>query len=232
MPGPAAPAPAATGMAGPAPLPGGVPGLDTVLGLQRALGRPALYADMLRRFAEGQRHVARDLSAAVQAQDWEQAERLAHTLRSVAANIGAQPLSSEAEALEQALRSGQRSAALQRLCDGVDRRAGELLQGLDAWAAAAQPAAPAPADAVPGQPAPLALRPALQRLQVLLQADDPAAVEHLQQNRPLLESALGAAFVALESDTRSFEFERALDTLHAAAQSDLDGSEPSPGGPA
>lgn len=222
----------AAAVAGPAQPPQGVPGLDTALGLQRALGRPALYADMLRRFAEGQRHVARDLSGAVRAQDWEQAERLAHTLRSVAANIGAQPLSHEAEALEQALRTGQRSATLQRLCDGVDRRVAELLEGLDAWAAAAQPADPLPADALPGQPAPMALRPALQRLQVLLQADDPAAVDHLQQNRPVLESALGVAFAALEADTRSFEFERALDTLHAAAQSDLDGSEPSPGGAA
>ena len=87
-------------------LPQTLPGVDMVLGLRRALGRPGLYADLLRRFSQGQAAWGTDFDAALAAGELLQAERMAHTLRSVAANIGAQALSQQAQALEQALLTG------------------------------------------------------------------------------------------------------------------------------
>jgi Response regulators consisting of a CheY-like receiver domain and a winged-helix DNA-binding domain len=73
-----------------------VPGLDAALGLQRALGKPALYADLLRRFCDGQGQVVHTVREALAVGDMSLAERVAHTLRSVAANIGAMGVSDAA----------------------------------------------------------------------------------------------------------------------------------------
>nr|WP_311221573.1 MULTISPECIES: response regulator [unclassified Acidovorax] len=194
-------------------LPHDVAGLDAMLGLQRALGKPALYADMLRRFAQGQRGTDRALEAAEQAGDRALAERLVHTLRSVAANIGARGLAEQAQALEQSLRAGEPADARQHLRDAMALSLAVLLRGLDAWIdatrAAAMPkaiAAAADADAATSQEA-------VRQLTALLQEDDPAALDCLQQNRAALQAALGDAFDALERSTRDFEFEQALALL-------------------
>ncbi|RYF25920.1 MAG: response regulator [Comamonadaceae bacterium] len=204
----------------PVTLPQGVPGLDTALGLQRALGKPALYADMLRRFAQGQRTVDRDLQQALQAGDRLLAERLAHTLRSVAANVGAQLLSEQAQAVEQALRAHQGAEDLLPLRDALGLSLGVLVRGIDAWmqegdaapaarvGAADAAGAPRDADAVP----PAA---ALRELRTLLRTDDPAAVDYLQQQRALFARLVGEHFDALERNTRGFEFEQALALLEA-----------------
>ena len=42
-----------------------LPGLDTNLGLQRALGKTGLYAEMLRRFVQGQAPVLPELQRAL-----------------------------------------------------------------------------------------------------------------------------------------------------------------------
>ena len=202
-----APAPAAD-EEGPEP-PHGVPGLDTALGLQRALGRRALYADMLRRFVDGQRTTVQTLAQAQAAGDWTLAERTAHTLRSVAANIGAQALSQQAQALEQALRERADAAALQQALAGA---LAPLLQALEDWArgAAQRPGAEGPARA----------SPALVRgLRGLLLADDPAAVDYLRQHEEAFTHLLGAHFEALHRSVRSFAFEQALELLDTATAS-------------
>src|SRR5690606_2230129 len=101
---PAPPAPVAAASAAQAVAWPVAPGLDTVLGLQRAMDKPALYAQMLRRFAQGQAGAMDEVRRALNASDTALAERLVHTLHSVAANIGAQQVADHAHALEQALR--------------------------------------------------------------------------------------------------------------------------------
>ncbi|WP_313562648.1 Hpt domain-containing protein, partial [Diaphorobacter nitroreducens] len=111
-----------------------MPGLDTALGLKRASGKPGLYAELLQRFALSQSDVVQNLQAAIQAGDWALAERTAHTLRSVAANLGAQPVSRHAQALEQALRSQAPAETLQPLLAALAEHMAPLLQALGAWA--------------------------------------------------------------------------------------------------
>jgi two-component system sensor histidine kinase/response regulator len=85
-------------------LPEGIPGLDTALGLARMLGKKPLYAAMLRRYMEGQKHVCAQIHDALAIGDMPTAERLAHTTRSVAGNLGASAVESLAGALETALK--------------------------------------------------------------------------------------------------------------------------------
>ena len=211
-----APLPAAPGAAEPPAAPPAIAGLDTALGLQRALGKPGLYAEMLRRFAQGQGTVLDELRQALAAGDVALAERLAHTLRSVAANIGALGVSDHAQALEQALRTRQERGVVEGLLAALGEALQPVLDGLRAWSAEAvappqRPgAAPDPADAV-------------ERLRGLLEQDDPAATEFFQHNANVLKAALGHAFKTVEMHTLNFDFEQALEAMAAAS-----GSDPSP----
>ena len=82
-----------------------IAGLDVDLGLTHTGAGVAFYKNMLRRFAVGQSDALQRLDAALAEQDFALAERFAHTLKGVAATIGAQPTQAAAEALEQALRA-------------------------------------------------------------------------------------------------------------------------------
>ncbi len=191
-------------------LPEGIAGLDVAQGLKHALGKPALYADMLQRFVKGQRGIDRALAQAEHAGDRALAERLLHTLRSVAGNIGAAGLAEQALALEQSLRAGESAVLREPLRDAMALSLSVLLRGLQDWIdanrlASAQAASPDP-DALP--PA-----EAVRALAALLRDDDPAALDCLQRHRASLQTALGDDFDTLERVTRDFEFEQALALL-------------------
>ena len=198
-----------------APFPA-VAGLDTGLGLQRALGKPGLYAEMLRRFVQGQSSVISDLEQAAASADSVLAERLAHTLRSVAANIGAQEVSDHAQALEQALRSGAPPQVTTALTAALNTSLQRLLTGLQAWMHSASMGRPADL-AMPIDPAAQAVDSAvaLQQLRMLLEQDDPAAPSFLQRHAQVLQAALGSSFATLEMHTQNFDFEHALAALPA-----------------
>ncbi|MDB5896236.1 MAG: hypothetical protein JWQ88_3767, partial [Rhodoferax sp.] len=91
----------------PAPpgVPESVPGIDLVLGLKRATGKRSLYGRLLHKFAEGQTDTVERVRQALAAGDDGLAERLAHTLRGVAGNIGATELAHHAGVVEDLLRS-------------------------------------------------------------------------------------------------------------------------------
>ena len=198
-------------------------GLDTALGLGRALGKPALYGELLRRFVEGQGHVLAQLQQALVANNTGLAERLAHTLRSVAANVGAQAVSDRAQSLEHALRFRRGNDAVVYLLGEVRSALQPILDALHDWVAlGATTHNSADADAAEPLPAPVpsdAASPAaraLQELCSLLDNDDPAAVEYLQHNALLLSAALGGAFDAVQTHTLKFDFEKALGAVQVA----------------
>ena len=183
-------------------------GLDTILGLQRALGKPVLYGEMLRRFAAGQAHILNDLQQALAAGDVDLAERLAHTLRSVAANIGAQAVSDRAQALEGALRSHQTADTHAALLVELGSALLPVLVGLQAWMPQAEAAANPEPEAQGADPA-----DALERLGRLLARDDPAATDFLQHNANVLKAVLGNAFKVVAIHTLNFDFEQALEAM-------------------
>jgi HPt (histidine-containing phosphotransfer) domain-containing protein len=106
---PAAPRPAAKAEDG---LPQ-VDGLDTAAGLKRVAGNRKLYLSLLRQFAEKQADAGRRLAAALAEKDREGAERIAHSVKGVAGNIGLAALGAAAASVEQALKTqkGLKAAA-------------------------------------------------------------------------------------------------------------------------
>jgi len=90
-------------------IPSDILGLDTSEGLRRVLGKKSLYLSMLRKFALGQKTVVDQIIQALEANDKTQAERLAHTLKGVAGNIGAVTIQEVSASLETALKKDEYS---------------------------------------------------------------------------------------------------------------------------
>ena len=113
-----------------------VAGLDTALGLKRMMNKKPLYLAMLRRWVDGQRDVPAQVQAALDDADWETAERLVHTAKGLAGNIGAEPLAAAAAAVEHGLREHaslpEIEAHLQAFADALRPMVEGLSQALPA----------------------------------------------------------------------------------------------------
>ncbi|NVO06237.1 MAG: response regulator [Rhodoferax sp.] len=85
------------------PLPA-FPGIDGALGLAHVGGRAAMYVRVLKKFRDNQcLHFESQFAAAIQAEEWGVAARLAHSLKGVSRTLGANDLAERAQMLEIAL---------------------------------------------------------------------------------------------------------------------------------
>ncbi|MGC3984664.1 MAG: ATP-binding protein [Pseudorhodoferax sp.] len=205
----AAPAPRAE----PAAAPLQIEGLDTAAGLRRTLGKTDLYLNLLRKFEQGQQDAPAQIRSALDAGDMALAQRLAHTLKGVAGNIGAEALQAAAAALEHAIRAQHPRTELAGLLAAAEAPLRALLLALAPVlrpaVAAAAAAAEVPADMqqfkrIGGE------------LRALLASDDAAALDLLEQHSGLLQQVLGPDFDTLARAAADFDFGQALELLDGA----------------
>jgi two-component system sensor histidine kinase/response regulator len=111
-----------------------VPGLDVQTGLRRMMGKKPLYLAMLKRYVQSQRECPQQLWRAVEQADWATAERIVHTAKGLAGNIGADELARSAQSLEEALRAQRpladlapRHEVFARGLDGITQALEEIL---------------------------------------------------------------------------------------------------------
>ena len=198
-------------------LPASLPGLDQSAGLRNALGRPAFYAEVLQRFAAHYADGAQRMAQALAEARLDILLREAHTLRGLAGTIGATALQDAAARLEEALR-GPPSADVptMQLLQNLSQVLEPLVQHLLHWAAAhpaLAPSAPPPAGGAAIPAAEGEALHAVQALQALLQADDPAARLHLLHHAPLVQEVVGPRMAALQAHVEQFDYESALGLL-------------------
>lgn len=143
----------------------------------------------------------------------EDAERGAHTLKGVAAQIGATALSVRAELLERALHETAPANDLAVLLEELDQGLSPLVLALG-QALAASPAAAAATAAGPRADA--QWPDVRQRLRTLLAEDDAASLDLFLHHEAQARAALGPAFGGLAAAIRAFDFGRALQLLDAA----------------
>jgi CheY-like chemotaxis protein len=189
-----------------------IAGLDQASGLSRVLGKKQVYLSMLRKFLAGQQSFAHDMQSALDSSDWARAERLAHTLKSVAGNISLTSVQQAAAALEAAIHQRHAHGGILAQIQACDALLAPVLTEL---------AAKLPTEQASGEFACFDGRDIAKvcgQLAELLDDDDMAAGDLLNEHDQLLKSALGdAAYSALEAAIRRFDYEIGLQHLRAAA---------------
>jgi two-component system sensor histidine kinase/response regulator len=201
------------------PLPE-IPGLDVVGGLRRVLGKTTLYRELLQKFIASQSDVPAGVRTATAAGDWALAERIAHTLKGVSGNIGANDVSACAAALQAICRE----KAMKRLPKGLaalEATLTPLMTALQGFFAATETGAENAKESTKENARtnagvsvdPARVKSVVKRLAGLLAENDAEAAEVLQHETDALKFALNADFAALEQAIQAFDFDRAQDLL-------------------
>jgi CheY-like chemotaxis protein len=179
LPGPASP-PASAGE-GTVVLPAALPGFVLEVGLRMCNNNKKLYRNLLTRFKNERRSTTEEIRGALDAGNTADAVRIAHTMKSVAATLGAQQLSQAAEQLEKAITSCDRAAIDPRLseCDACLKL---LVEGLCHAFPDGDDGGGRTAGARPGVP-----------------FDRERAVQSLNELSSLLKSDIGQAMASMES---------------------------------
>jgi CheY-like chemotaxis protein len=161
-----------------------IDGVDIAGGLKRVAGNKQLYWDLLTQFAAKQSEVNSQLLAAIESADNKLAERISHTVKGVAGNIGLGSVFAAAEKLERAIReTGVADSAVAEEFILVMSRQAQAIQNVMH-------------DLIPDRPAasetiakfdPQAAAAAVARLRALLESSDADAAEAFHT----LENALG-----------------------------------------
>ena len=188
-----------------------IPGLDWALGLQRSMGKLPLYSSLLGKFADGQGDACQKIITALRDGDPPTAQRVAHTLKGVAGNVGATSVQEKAGRIEQGIAGGQSLSALETELDAFAQELSELVHRIRATRHASNPE-----KSSQGEPPPHAAeeaQAASRQLKALLGDDDPAAVEFFEQHRPALTRAHPHDVNALAEAIANFDFGAALELM-------------------
>jgi len=184
-----------------------LPGIDTKTGLARVGNNSKLYLNILHKFRDSQAHTPEEIEQALATGDRRTAERLAHTLKGVCGNVGADKLRAAARVLEAAIKAGQDDTATEQAA--VRRELTLVVAALEELDQA-RPTVVQTA-AVPGMEE---IRPMLEQLRSLLEDDDADATEVLENLQgQYAGSTFAAAFDPLALAIGDYEFEVALKYL-------------------
>jgi two-component system sensor histidine kinase/response regulator len=196
-----------------------IAGLDTKDGLSRVAGNRKLYAKLLRQFIEQQGPAVEQITAALAQGDLALAERLAHTLKGVAGNIGAKSVQFAASALEERIRErgqpGAVESAKQQVAAALDPLCAQLQAALSS--AASESSAPAPTTASMN---PAQSREAAAQLSMLLSEFDSGAADFVETNHTVLRPLFaGETWTQFEKLVQSYSFADAQAQLAEALNS-------------
>ena len=186
-----------------------IPGIETAAALKRTGGNRKRYESLLSRFAASQSAVLSDIRGALAVNDSPTAQRLAHSLKGAAANLGATALAEIAAKVEAAIDSDHSvSTTLDALSESLDTTIAAIRAALPAESPA--PATPAASPSTVAQP--------LTQLKRLLEADDGEASDFILDARPHLLKVLTPAEVeSLVCHIGNFAYSDALQSLSQIA---------------
>jgi two-component system sensor histidine kinase/response regulator len=191
-----------------------IDGVDVAAGLRLCGGNRTLYTALLRKFLNNMTTTPAQVREALAGGDLVRAERAAHTLKGVAANLGANRCRDLAGELETALRLCQPASDLEALLVPLAQALDEL--ELNMRMALPVLAPPAPEAALHSDPR--HLREVCQTLAAYLNASNIEADRWLQAHAAELHQGLGAPFAVLQQLVQDFEYEQALAELQAATR--------------
>jgi two-component system sensor histidine kinase/response regulator len=190
---------------------GGLGHVDAIRGLALSGGSETLYRKLLARFVTGFADFPSRYRAARTTAEPGAAERAAHTLKSSAAQIGAQPLAEAASILEMAERKGEADAE-SRILPDVAARLAEVLSDLGPLTSGLATMDPAGSDAP--TPAKGDFLDAATRMADLLERGEFGAVSLFEEIGPILRQGFDVpTWIAFSRAIQSFHLPEALGLL-------------------
>ena len=188
-----------------------IEGVDTKSGLRLTGGNPSRYEALLRKFVEQQGGTVDQISAALSDGDVGSAERAAHSLKGVAATLGASEVASLAAEAEAAITRGRDPKEVLKV---LAHKLEVVIQGIDA---ALPPDMEAVDTVVPSGDRSSVLT-SLVRLKQLLEADDGEAADFIVDAKSELAGVLTHGEIKkLSAAVGNFEFDAALESLSSIA---------------
>jgi len=193
-----------------------LPGISIASGLARVGGNRPLYAKLLHRFRKGQENSLSEIETALRSGDRETARRLAHTVKGVSGNLGAEGLHHAASELEKAIE--ERREDLDRPLTEFGSHLKTVVDGLKAMEEGREgkrepePSAEIPVDRE-------AVRLLLQDMARFLESDLTEALKRLEAlRRHLMRSFAHEELKLLEKQIESFDTEGAMKSVEAVAR--------------
>ncbi len=166
-----------------------IAGLDVDDGLSRVGGNRKLYLKLLRQFVEQQGPTVGQITAVMATGDIATAERLAHSLKGVAGNIGATQVQAAAAPLEKLIHD---RAPAKDLEDAKDRLASVLYPLVSQLRATFDSSSSGAAESAPPVPInPAESRAAAEQLTTMLSEFDPGAADFVETNQAALRPLFG-----------------------------------------
>ena len=180
--------------------------LDTNAGMKRVAGNIGLYHKLLRQFIAGQADAAARMREMLANGDMITAERIAHSLKGVAGNIGATVVADLAAETEKAIRAQRPLSEILVALSSLDLEFTKISQTIQRYLPT-ETATDAPRDR---QPLNAAMVASLQKLTALLADHDSEALDCFDQLQADLSTTLPSAeFSELERLLSNFEWESA-----------------------
>ena len=192
-----------------------IEGIDLATGLERIAGNKRLYRDLLTQFAAKQESVGNRITVALEKGDRREAERLAHSLKGAAGNLGITQIFDSAGNLEKAIRESQTGmeGLVRDLRSAVNRQIGAIRAALSVNGTdGVSPTAARPAESAQALAA-------MARLKELLEASDADACEAYRNLAVLLRGMVDPSRLEkLGAAVNSFDFDAALSRLGEVAE--------------
>ena len=192
-----------------------ISGIKVMEGVNRVAGNRKLYRDLLEQFAVKQAGAPDQVSAAIESGDLKLAERIAHTIKGVAGNLGIVEVQSVAQKLEKALRDGEES-----LSASLAEFASVMGMEIQAINKALRDSASVPPKAAQVSPFDgKAATAAIDRLRILLEASDGGAEESFRSLQDAVVGVVEKPYLdGLRASINDFDFDAALLKLHDIAE--------------
>jgi PAS domain S-box-containing protein len=188
--------------------------LATIQGLEAASGLAVVrndiikYQHLLHMFADSHRDDMKQVQERLADGDTQQAQRLAHNLKGVAATLGARGISDLAAKLDKALRQNATLAECTELARQCDGKLTQLLQEI-----LALPEEVALIGNTECSIDPELSRRVLTKLESLLAEDNTSANHLSRESADLLRAKLGSRYINFTRQIDAFDYESALETL-------------------
>lgn len=189
-----------------------LPGIDVETALRRVLGKTELYQRLLTKFASSQQDVIGRIRAAINVNDKQAAERLAHTLKGLAGNLGATEMHAQATALESAITDSQ-GQELESLLKPLELGLIELVTAIHQQFPAEPVCVESDVDEAKS-------RELCAELERLLIEDDPRASKFFDANSVELRKFFRGDYDALASAMRVYDFISALGAIRDRCRRD------------